>query len=488
MKFSSLRTKLIAAFVLVIFLTLLVSSMGAVWLLRDYQRQIRLNQLADMALPISFQVSVLERMGATQSQIGSFLEEQAKQTGLRIMLVDSNGTIVDDSQGEFNGETVDAQSYDLIMHRPTSPVRVYQTAKGLVLVTIPSRPAPSGADRFLSRVPSYSVVLAIPQQQITSTWLELAPQFSIAALISLAASVFAALLLSRSISRPILQIGRAAEEMAEGRYDQFISVKSRDEIGSVAASFNKMAQQVSTTNRTLREFLANASHELKTPLTSIQGFSQALMDGAVKDQLGYEEAARIINEEADRMRRLVDDLLYLSKIESGQANLEMQPTDLADLLRECLAKIQRRAEEAGITLSTRIDRPLTIRGDAHRLENVFGNLLQNAIKYTPDGGTITVALQPNGAPAHHSRGRGGPLGSATVSVHNTGSVIPPDELDKVFDRFYQANGVPTRSSEGSGLGLAIVKEIVQAHGGSVTARSNSEKGTEFTVILPAGND
>ncbi|MCL5960114.1 MAG: HAMP domain-containing histidine kinase [Chloroflexi bacterium] len=483
MRFRSLRTRLVAAFVLVIFLSLMVSSSGAVLLLRDYQRQIRLNQLADMALPITYQVSVLERVGASPSQIGSFLQDQARETGVRILLVDSQGKIVEDTQGELGGAGVDPQSYDLIFRRPSPPVKVYRTHNGLVLVTIPPRTSSLQSERFLSRIPSYSVVLAVPQEQITSAWLELAPQFSIAALVSLAASILVAFLLSRSISKPILQIARASEEMAQGHYDQFISVKSRDELGLLASSFNNMARQVSTTNRTLREFLANASHELKTPLTSIQGFSQALVDGAVKDRQGYEEAGRIINDEANRMRRLVDDLLDLSRIESGQSKLDVQPVDLTDLLRDCVRQIRRQANDSGVAISTQVDGCIVIDGDARRLENVFSNLLENAIKYTPDGGTISVRLGLNRRPGADALRHQ----EATIAVHNTGSVIPADERDKVFDRFYQAKVSPARASEGTGLGLAIVKEIVQAHGGSVSVVSDAASGTEFVVALPAGN-
>lgn len=481
----SLRSKLIVAFVLVIFLCLLLASSTFVFLLRGYQTRLKLDQLEELAATMSVQARLLERAGAQPDQAALVLQEQAREMGVRVLLLNSQGVVVHDSQGELQGEQVPLPSNAQTTTRNTYSL-VYRGGgrESLFLVLSGLRPTSALSERFLSRVPTYSLVLAVPQQSVGSAWLELAPSLSLAALISLVVSVAVAILLSRSISRPISAITRASEEMAKGNYDQSLPVRGGDEIGRMAAAFNRMAAEVKASHRTLRDFLANVSHELKTPLTSIQGFSQALVDGAIKDDEGFAAAGRIINEEAERMRRLVEDLLYLSKIESGQIPMEKLPVDLKALVESCVRKTEMQVKEAEVATAFEIDDLPLIQGDAHKLEQVLTNLLDNALKHTPGGGTITLRgnVVRNGLAA----GIGGQRGTVRVAVHNTGSTISGDELEKVFERFYQVDKSRTRSRLGSGLGLAIVREIVQAHGGAVEAQSSPLDGTEFAVYLPVG--
>ncbi|MBI2953175.1 MAG: HAMP domain-containing protein [Chloroflexi bacterium] len=480
--FSDLRSKLIAAFVSVILLSLLLASAAFVFLLRGYQTQLKLRQLEDIAVPMSYQAQLLERAGASPEQIGLFLQDQTKDLNVRILLLDPEGIVAEDSQGELRGQRV------ILPSNPPTAGRLayslsYDGSENLFLVVTRVRPTTPFGERFFSRAPTYTVALAVPQQSVASSWLELAPNLSLAALISLIASITLAVLLSRSISQPISAVTKASEEMARGNYDQSITVKSGDEIGRMAMAFNAMAAQVKSSHRTLRDFLANVSHELKTPLTSIQGFSQAMVDGAIQDASGYADAGRIINEETERMRRLVDDLLYLSKIESGQIPMEKLPVDLESLVAACVGKVDIQARQANISIGVQVSGLPLIRGDAHKLEQVFINLLDNALKHTPGGGAITITGAV--APARRSADLGDDRHSlACIAVHNTGSRIPSEELDKVFERFYQVDKSRARSSAGTGLGLSIVKEIVQAHGGSVEARSESLNGTEFVVHLP----
>jgi two-component system sensor histidine kinase ResE len=261
--------------------------------------------------------------------------------------------------------------------------------------------------------------------------------------------------------------------MARGRYDQSIPVRRRDEVGRLANAFNAMAQQVSSSDRTMRDFLANVSHELKTPLTSIQGFSQALIDGTIEGDESRQHAAGIINEESNAMRRLVDDLLTLSKIESGQIAMGDEVVDVDKLLRDAMRRTEWQAEVKSVQVELEAPRVATVRGDPHWLGQVFTNLLDNALKHTPNGGRVTLRLE---AQEHRAE--------TLVIVHNSGSYIPPQDLPRVFERFFQVDRSRSSRQHGSGLGLAIVREIVQAHGGQVGATSDRALGTTFTVRLP----
>ncbi|HET7771673.1 MAG TPA: ATP-binding protein, partial [Chloroflexota bacterium] len=262
-----------------------------------------------------------------------------------------------------------------------------------------------------------------------------------------------------------------AQAIARGDLKQTIPVRGRDEVAQLAASFNTMSAEVERSHRTLREFVANASHELRTPLTSIQGFSQALVDGAVEGAEGSVEAGKIINEEAERMRRLVEDLLYLSRVEAADMGVAREPVDLSALLREGLRRLEHVARQRNLEVNVD-DGPLPlVPGDASQLDRVFGNLLENAGKYTPAGGRITVTSGAAGD-------------KVTVRVHNTGAVIPAEDLPRVFDRFYRVDKSRARDVEGSGLGLAIAREVVERHGGELSAESAEGQGTAFTVTLP----
>lgn len=474
--FRSLRSKLVASYGLLILLCLLLAGSAFVYQLRDYQRQLRINQIADLAVPLSWQIQLLDRAGLSSDQISGFIHERANEMGIRIMLVDQSGIVVHDSAGALEGQGVQMPG-SWQQHRDgqtlTSVAYVRSVRPGMVFIAAKGQAA-NLYDRLTQRTASYSVVLAVPEQSLTESWLELAPSLSGAALLSLIVSIGVALLLSRSISRPVAAITRASEEMARGNYDQHIPVHGQDEVARLAEAFNRMAAQVGTSHRTLRDFLANVSHELRTPLTSIQGFSQAMVDGTVKEPEEYAESARIINEEADRMRRMVEDLLLLSKIESGQLPMGRAPVDLSELLRTEAKRAAHQAQQSGVAVKLEIRDGVRLLGDETRLEQLFQNLLRNALRHTPSGGEVTLGV------AGDARGNG-PSGGVRVFVHNSGSYIPPEEQSRIFERFYQVDRA--RSRDGAGLGLAIAREIALAHGASIVVESEPATGTRFTVAF-----
>jgi signal transduction histidine kinase len=456
--FRSLRWRLIGSYVLVIFVCLFMAGSTVVLVLRDQQQRARLHALEYQSVFIAGQVTALEAQEVEPRLIFWLMRRISSQTGIRIILTDRTGLVVEDTSDEVDGQQIPL------------PIREGQGRRGGVYH------AASDRDLFLIAPPSessYVVILAVPQADVAGAWFELIPSLALAAAVSLVVSVLVALFLTRSIARPLVQMTRASEEMARGRYDQSIPVRGRDEVGRLAVAFNGMAHQVSTSDRTMRDFLANVSHELKTPLTSIQGFSQAMLDGTVLGLDEHRRAAGIINDEANRMRGLVEELLTLSKIESGQIAMGEDPVDLDRLLREAARRAEWQAESIGVRVVVEARPGAYVRGDAHWLAQVFSNLLDNALRHTPPGGSIAVRALASAEPS-----------DVTVAVHNTGSYIPPEDLPRVFERFFQVDRSRAGRLSGSGLGLAIVREIVQAHGGSVGAASDPASGTTFTVRLP----
>lgn len=488
--FGSLRGKLIASYALVIVLTLVLESIGFTYVVRAYQTQIQLNQLADLALPLAFQVRSLQARGAQPSEIDQFLRDQATDLNVRILLVGPNRRLVSDTDRSLVGTILPLPTDESTRIAGTMQWGALEVpgATRLTFVAMsprvernPPRPGAIGGGTGL--------VVAVPESRVGTAWLQLAPSLILGALVALGVSIGVALLLARSIARPLAQVTQASERMATGDFDQYIAVSNRDEVGQLAKSFNTMAREVGRIHQTMRDLLANVSHELRTPLTSIEGYSQAMRDGTIRTPDEYRDAARIIREEASRMYRLVEDLLYLSRIESGQVVIDKSKIDLPSLLQGCVRQIQPQVDSAGVSVSLKAERLPPVLADAHRLEQVFVNLLDNAVRHTPSSGTIELrahrAKLEYSRPIDESPGTRADAKWIAVDVHNSGSYIPPGHTSRIFERFYQVDRSRARSADGSGLGLSIVREIVQAHHGRVEVASDPKRGTTFTVYLPA---
>jgi len=265
-----------------------------------------------------------------------------------------------------------------------------------------------------------------------------------------------------------------ARRLADGDTSQRAPVSGPPEVRAMAESFNDMAAKVAATQQAQRDFLANVSHDLRTPLTSIQGFSQAIVDGVASDPESARRAAQIIHDETGRLHRMVESLLDLARLEAGSVTLERRPVQIDAIVRRVADSMAVRAKEQGVTLRTELPGELPpVSGDGDRLAQVFTNLIDNALGYTPLGGSVTLRAQ---------RADGG----LAVAVQDTGVGIPPDELSRIFERFYQVDKSRQRSAarRGTGLGLAIAREIIEAHGGKISATSTPGEGTTFTVWLP----
>lgn len=240
-------------------------------------------------------------------------------------------------------------------------------------------------------------------------------------------------------------------------------------VGAVAVL--RDVTELRQTERLRRELTANVSHELRTPLTSIVGFAETLLDGAMQDEATCRRFLTIIDSEAKRLVKLVDDLMDLSRLESKRVALDLQPVDVGRLVHHVLDKMKPLADTSQLALSRSVPAGLIVPADSDRLEQVLTNLVDNALKYTPPGGRIEVrAVAANGEVA--------------VEVADTGRGIPPEDLPHVFDRFYRVDRSRTRGSGGTGLGLAIAKHIVEAHGGRISVRSRRDEGTTFEFTLP----
>jgi signal transduction histidine kinase len=289
-----------------------------------------------------------------------------------------------------------------------------------------------------------------------------------ASVLAVAASVGLAVILSRMLARPLAEIGGAARRVADGDYKARVPRDGPEEVASLADSFNQMASSLERQESMRRDFIANAAHELRTPLTNLQGYLEALRDGVIiADRATYES----LHEEADRLVRLSRSLDALAEGDANTNPPQLEELDLALAVRSAIDLATPSVERAGLRLQTEIPDSLPARADPDRLAQVLANLLSNAVRYTPTGGSITVRAERQPA-------------DVLISVANTGDGIPPEDLDRLFERFYRVEKSRDRARGGAGIGLAIVKQLVESAGGHVGAESRDGQ-TRFWFSLPA---
>jgi signal transduction histidine kinase len=293
-----------------------------------------------------------------------------------------------------------------------------------------------------------------------------------AAIGATALAVLLGVFLARTLTRPLRELTTATRAVAAGHLEQRVSVQSQDELGDLAASFNQMSADLTRARDQRRQMTADIAHDLRTPLSVILGHAEALRDGVIAPT---PEELDLIHDEAKRLNRLVDDLRTLSLAETGELQLTRRDVSPQQLVERMAAAYTPRAHQKGIKLHSDIAPNLPdIDIDPDRIQQVLGNLLDNALRHTPAGGAVTLSAANQ--PAAHT---------VTLSVRDTGPGIAPEDLPRIFDRFYRADKSRQRDQGGSGLGLAIAKSIVESHGGRIRVESRLGEGTQFHIDLPA---
>jgi two-component system sensor histidine kinase BaeS len=287
-----------------------------------------------------------------------------------------------------------------------------------------------------------------------------------AALLALVVGV----LLARTLTRPLRALTEATEKMAGGDLNQQVTIASRDEIGELAESFNRMSRQVARANQLRKQMTADIAHDLRTPLTVIAGYVESMRDG---DLAPTPERLDTIYAEIERLQHLVSDLRLLAHTDAGELRLNLQSLRPKDLLESASTPFKLSAEQKGITLTVDASDDLPeIQADESQMNRVLSNLISNALRHTPTGGTISILAARSNQ-------------SVFLSVEDNGAGIPPADLPHIFDRFYRADKSRTDADgASSGLGLAIAKALVEAHGGRIWAESELGRGTRIRVELP----
>ncbi len=305
-------------------------------------------------------------------------------------------------------------------------------------------------------------VLLRPKSVTASDWSPFVYGLLLAALAGAALAAAAAWLLSRRIARPVRRVAAASRSLARGLHPDPVPVEGAAELATLATAFNDLAEQLSRAREAERNFLLSVSHELKTPLTAIRGYAEALQDGAIDP----EEAASTVAVEAARLERLVGDLLDLARMNRTDFSVHNSEIDLAEVAEDAVRRYESQADAFGVTLGVAAEGPSPAVADADRVLQVVSNLVENALRLAPRGGEVRVVTA-----------------AGLLRVEDTGPGLQPEEREHAFERFYLHERYGRERPVGTGLGLAIVKELTEAMGGTVEVMSEPGRLTAFTVRL-----
>ena len=481
---AGLGLRIFLAFVLVVGLMVGVGASVFVSLLGGYREAIDRQELHSVADTIAIDIARGVKQAQPAEEIAELIRRHAESTHTIVFLLDSSGGILEgfEPYSVMRGHSLPItwkmvaanESTDGWFRTDVDLDGERQPVISRVLATFATREGKRDA-----------ILLAVgfADDRPNAAVADLAPRLLMSGLAGLVAAALLALVLSRSLVRPLRDLTGVVAEFGRGRQEVRAEAVGPAQVRELAAAFNSMAQRVSANERAMRGFIADVSHELRTPLTSIRGFTQALLDGTVTAPDSQRHSLEVIQQEARRMLRMVEQMLDLSRLEAGEQPLELSdvsPSELVDHVHELFGP---RAEERGVELRRSVapTAPL-VRADHDRLVQVLSNLVENAVRHTEAGWIELRAYGESGLSA------AGDAGSLVLEVEDTGEGIAAERLPHLFDRFYQS---PDRSGPGAGLGLAISQEIVRAHGGEIGATSVEGEGTTIRIRLPssaAGDD
>lgn len=397
--------------------------------------------------------SVLSRYYAGKGEwtgVQPFVEQMGTLYGQHIVVADSSGVVVADSHQDYLGRPPDPRWSGRALPMSPPPMPGGATQPGTLYINPESAPEAdlvsvqslaNSIDRFLLWGGFLAVGLAM---------------------------VFT-FVLSRRISAPIRALTSAAKRLGQGDFSQRVTIRSKDEVGELARTFNSMAGDLMRAEQLRRNLVADAAHELRTPLSNVRGYLEAIRDGVMQA-----DASTLLSvyEEVILLSQLIEELQELSLADAGELKLFRQPEDISELIQKAASGVQPAIKAKGLSLTVNLgDRLPLCHIDSHRIGQVLRNLLDNAVAHTPEGGAITITAGEQG-------------NWVEVAVADTGEGIPPADLPNVFERFYRVDKSRARATGGSGLGLTIARRLVEAHGGRIEAESEPGKGSRFAFTVP----
>ncbi|MGN0802061.1 MAG: sensor histidine kinase [Candidatus Faecivicinus sp.] len=467
------------AYLLIIAIAFFVIGFSLLQLVGEYLFNQRVKEDQRIADTLSEQMSrPLEALDVETMYAGAL--EMCSDSNARVLVLDSIGVVQVDTWSALNGQRFLNAEAAKVLAGSASSYGFYDAGSrgaywlraalnafsdvdamtGVFASAIYGGGDPIGAVIYISQVQEIYENLHEIQLKIM-TWL------IVVAISVIVMSMF----VIRTITRPVGELREGIAKMTSGDFSARVNVRGHNEFAELAAAFNSMSERLELLDKSRNQFVSNASHELKTPLSTMKILIETILYQDPIDPGMTKEFLADVNKEIDRLSRIVSDLLTLVNIDSGGMKLNSADVDINELLLEQVKRLAPLARENGIELDCSAKEALEVTGDSVKLQQVIYNVIDNAIKYTPRGGEVHASLARAGK-------------RAIIRVSDTGIGIPADDLPHIFDRFYRVDKARSRATGGTGLGLSIVKQIVQLHGGSIIATSEEGNGTTFVIELP----
>jgi signal transduction histidine kinase len=418
---------------------------------------------------IQFEISRYYERNENWDGIQSRVELLSSFAEGQIILTTTDNVVVADSQDSLIGEVYTGDE-----DNPGIPLYLTERLPHPSDTENSGAPATSEPDEFFPPQQGgehFATLFLIPHNP-TSLTSELSGAINlyllIGAVLAILIALFITVIYSRYLLGPVKALTTSARKLGSGDLSQRVTAQTKDEIGELAETFNSMAANLERNEKLRRSMVADIAHELRTPLSNVAGYLEAIQDNVIKPD---KPAIKSLAEEVDLLKRLVDDLQELAIAEAGELRLNRQNEDISNLIDQSVSALQTAVNEKGLYIKTEIRESLPpVQIDRHRISQVLLNLIYNAVTHT-DAGGITISAEIEN-------------GYIKVTVEDTGEGIPDSEINNVFERFYRVDKSRARSKGGSGLGLTIAKNIIEAHGGKIGVRSESYKGSSFWFTIP----
>lgn len=411
---------------------------------------------------------------ADMSRAAALMDSTAADIEGRILLVDMDGKVQMDTLSALEGTRISApEAVTVLTGAESIAYGIHPVGNGngndnatdgdyaaLCAAAVVQDGRMLGAVLLISPVTELRQAILTVEHQLLTVFVGVA-----------ASALAAAFLFAVALTAPVKALTSAIRRMGKGDLSARVQVKASGEMRELAESYNTMAEKIENFDRSRSQFVQNASHELKTPLATMKLLLENLIYQPDMPPELRVEFMQDMNHEIDRLSGIITDLLTLTQMDSKENGVHSAPVDFSTLCMESVHALAPVAQNAGLHIETHIGEDVRLMGDASKLGQVVYNLIDNAVKYTPRGGSVTVTLGVDG-------------GEAVLSIRDTGIGIPPEDAKHIFDRFYRVDKARSRATGGTGLGLSIVRQMVQLHGGTITVDSAPGEGSVFTVRLP----